>query len=153
MAVINRLITVEPAVQPIKSIVDFFEQMKIHRIKALRAFPEINRYLLNRITMKEQLDIITELKIPLYVEARDNYDAVYSLLEEFPKLTLILCNIGCWPSARYIYPLLKTYPNFYFETGDFGMVNGFEEICQYFGMNVCFGTNFPTNNPALVCIC
>lgn len=118
-------------------------------VRALRAFPETNRYFLCAATMKEQLDIISECKIPLFLEPRHGFEGIYSVLRDFPKLTVILCNIGCWPSARYVYPLLKNYENFYFETGDFGMLRGYEQICERFGSKrMLFGTNFPTNNMA-----
>ena len=125
----------------------FFENMKRNKVKALRVFPEKNRYFLCGVTMKEQLDLICEFNIPLYIESRTGFETVCSILGEFPNLTVILCNIGIWPSARYIYPLLKTYKNFYFETGDFGMLKGYEEICSKYGSeHVLFGTNFPANN-------
>lgn len=125
----------------------FFAAMKRHGVKALRAFPEKNRYFLCGVTMKQQLDIISEMKIPLYLEPQTGFEYIYEVLKEFPKLTVILCNIGCWPSARYVYPLLKTYENFYFETGDFGMLRGFEEVCSVYGSErMLFGTAFPTNN-------
>jgi len=125
----------------------FFASMKQNGVKALRAYPDKCRFFLNGVTMKEQLDLLCELKIPLYLEPRAGFESVYDVLKEFPKLTVILCNIGCWPSARYVYPLLKTYENFYFETGDFGMLKGYEEICSTYGSeHMLFGTNFPTNN-------
>lgn len=125
----------------------FFESMKQNGVKALRAFPEANRYFLCATTMRRQLELMAELKIPLYVEPRNGFETVYGLLAEFPSLTVVLCNIGCWPSARYVYPLLENYKNFYFETGDFGMLRGFEEVCGYYGSErMLFGTAFPTNN-------
>lgn len=125
----------------------FFYSMKQHGVKILRAFPEHNRYLLNGITMKEQLDILCEKKIPLFLEAKTGFEYVFEVLNEFPKLTVVLTNIGCWPSARYIYPLLRAYENFYFDTGDFGMVRGYEEICSEYGSErMLYSANFPTNN-------
>lgn len=125
----------------------FFDLMKKNGIKALRAFPKMNRYFLCGVTMSDQLNLISELKIPLYLEPQIGFEYIYSVLKEFPELTIVMSNIGCWPSARYVYPLLKTYKNFYFETGDFGMLRGYEEICHYFGSeHILFGTNFPTNN-------
>ena len=125
----------------------FFDSMKKNGVKALRAYPDKDRFFLNGVTMKEQLDLLCELKIPLYLEPQAGFEYVYETLKEFPALTVILCNIGIWPSARYVYPLLKTYKNFYFETGDFGMLRGYEEICSSYGSErLLFGSNFPTNN-------
>ena len=126
-----------------------FDRMKKHRVKTLLAFPEKNRYKLCGVTMGEQLGLLSELRIPLYLSPRDGYDSIYQVLEEFPELTVILYNIGWWPSARFVYPLLNQYPNVYFETGDFSMMHGIEEVCRKFGSErMLFGTNFPTNSMA-----
>lgn len=124
----------------------FFEKMRKNGVKTLRAFPEQDRYLLCEVTMGEQLRLITELKIPLYLTPMNGFEPIYKVMEEFPELTVILCNIGWWPSARLVYPLLKRYPNFYFETGDFSMLHGIEEVCTKFGSErLLYGSNYPTN--------
>lgn len=127
----------------------FFEWMKKCGARTVHAFPLQNRYILCKATMGEQLGLLSELKIPLYLSSRDGFEPIYNLLNEFPNLTLILYNIGWWPSARYVYPLLKNYPNVYFETGDFSMLKGLEDVCRRFGSErMLFGTNFPTNSMA-----
>lgn len=124
----------------------FFDRMKANNVKALRAYPEQNRYFLCDVTMGEQLSLISELKIPLYLSPMYGFEMIYKVLEEFPDLTVIMSNIGWWPSARLIWPLLKCYPNFYFETGDFSQLRGIEEVCQKFGSHrMLYGSNFPTN--------
>ena len=125
----------------------FFPEMKKYGVKTLRAFPEQDRFILCDVTMGEQLSLISELKIPLYLTPMNGFEQIYKVLEEFPDLTVILCNIGWWPSARLVYPLLKRYPNFYFETGDFSMLHGIEEVCKKFGSeHILYGSNFPTNS-------
>ena len=127
----------------------FFDAMKNNGVKTLRAYPVQDRYILDEITMGEQLQLISELKIPLYLSPRDGFEPIYHIMRQFPDLTVILSNIGWWPSARLVYPLLKAYPNFYFETGDFSQLNGIEEVCAKFGSErMLFGTNFPTNSMA-----
>jgi len=125
----------------------FFDNIRKSNVKVLRAYPEVNRYLLNAVTMGEQLGFISDFKIPLYLESRYGFEYIYSVLNEFPELTVVISNIGCWPSARLIYPLLQAYKNVYFETGDFTMMRGYEDLCSRFGSErALFGTNFPTNN-------
>ncbi len=127
----------------------FFPEMKRCGVRTLHAFPLQNRYVLCKETMGEQLDLLCEKKIPLYLTPMNGWEEIYAIMREFPRLTVVLYNIGWWPSARYVYPLLKNYPNFYFETGDFGMKDGFEETVSRFGSErILFGTNFPTNNMA-----
>lgn len=127
----------------------FFAAMRRSGVKTLHAFPEANRYLLCGVTMGEQLDLIQEKRIPLFLTPKDGYEPIYGVLREFPRLTVVLYNIGWWPSARFLYPLLAGYPNVCFETGDFNMQGGYEEVCARFGSErMLFGTNFPTNSMA-----
>ena len=125
----------------------FIEKLKENNIKALRAFPLRNRYFLNKIVMDSQLRMMEKLHIPLYLSPTDGYEYIYSLMSEYPDLTVIICNIGLWSPTRYLYPLLKTYKNVYFETGDFQVNAGFEDLCKKIGCEkALFGTNFPVNN-------
>lgn len=126
-----------------------FPAMKKNGVKVLRAFPVQDRFLLNDVTMGEQLSLLSELKIPLFLSPMTGFEYIYDVLKEFPELTVVLVNIGWWPSARLIYPLLAKYENVYFETGDFSMLHGYEEVCRKFGSErLLFGTNFPTNTMA-----
>lgn len=125
----------------------FFPKMRANNVRLLRATPENNRFFLCEAAMGEQLSIIAEAHIPLYLSPSSGFEYIYSVLKEFPKLTVILYNIGWWPSARYVFPLLRKYENVYFETGDFGMLNGYEEtVSRYGSERMLFGTAFPTNN-------
>jgi predicted TIM-barrel fold metal-dependent hydrolase len=129
------------------SINSFFDKMKAAGVKALRAYPEVNRFFLNGEVMKEQLDLICELKIPLYLESRYGFEHIYAVLKEFPELTVVVANTGIFPSARFMFPLLNRYRSVYFETGDFTMQRGYEEVCAKFGASrMLFGTNFPSNS-------
>ena len=126
-----------------------FRRMKEHGVRTLHAFPLQNRYVLSAVTMGDQLSEISERKIPLYLTPMNGWEEIYAVMKEFPHLTVVLYNIGWWPSARYLYPLLKAYPNLCFETGDFSMMKGYEDVVNRFGSErMLFGTNFPTNSMA-----
>lgn len=142
--------TILPAITDEEFVPDvFLANMKQHGVKLLKAYPLQNRYILCDVTMGEQLSLFQELHIPLYLEPQPGFEYIYSVLKEFPKLTVILSNIGIWPSARLIYPLLEKYPNVYFESGDLGMTHAYEQICQRFGSErLLFGSNFPSNYPS-----
>ena len=127
----------------------FFDLMKKCGARTVHAFPLMNRYIMCKVTMGRQLELLSELKIPVYLSPRDGFEPIYNVLAEYPELTVILYNIGWWPSARYVYPLLNTYKNVYFETGDFSMMRGHEDVCARFGSErLLYGSNFPTNNMA-----
>lgn len=126
----------------------FFPKMQQNGVKLLKAFPQQNRYILCDAAMGDQLSAFQELNIPLYLEPQPDYQYIYNVLQEFPKLTVILCNIGIWPSERLIYPLFKRYPNVYLETGDMGAAHGYERVCERFGSErLLYGSNFPSNSP------
>ncbi len=127
----------------------FLDHMKKAGVKLLKAFPLQNRYLLNEVTMGRQLSTFEQMQIPLYLEPQPGYEYIYSVLKEFPNLTVILCNVGIWPSARLIYPLLDRYPNVYYETGDLGYTHSYEDYCASFGSDrLLYGSNFPSNYPS-----
>ncbi len=124
----------------------FIASMKENDVRLLKAWPLKNRYIMCDVTMGEQLDLYSELKIPIYLEPQPDYQYIYDVLKEFPKLTVIICNKGIWPCGRLIYPLLKKYPNVYLESGDLGLTHDYEIICEEFGPHkLIYGSNFPSN--------
>ncbi len=126
---------------------NLFKAMKENDVKALRAFPQRNRYMLDRVTMGETLDIMVEKNIPLYVTPMGNWEHIFNALKEFPNLTAIITNYGLWGSGRYLYPLLRAYKNVYIDTSDFQVLGGFEAVCSKFGAErLVFGSNFPCDN-------
>ena len=60
----------------------FFDEMKKNGVKALRAYPEQNRYILCDVTMGEQLGLLSELKIPLYLSPMFGFEMVYNVMKE-----------------------------------------------------------------------
>jgi len=127
---------------------NFFARMKENRIAGLLAFPERNRFLLNRITFGSFLDELTERKIPLFLtigEGGLNFASLYELLDDFPALTCILCNIGIWGVDRFTWPLLEKFPRFYLESSLLSLEEGgVEATIKRFGAErIVFGTGFP----------
>jgi len=126
---------------------DFFEQMAANRIRALRAFPDPHRYFLSRVVFGDFFDQVTARRIPLLLslEKGVGWSAIYSLLQEYPTLTCVLCDVGTWSADRYTYPLLENYPNVYVETGLLSLTDGgVERMAEKYGAErLLFGTGFP----------
>lgn len=123
-----------------------FPEMKRAGVKLLRAYPARNRYKLNGVAMGELLSAISETRIPLFLSPSEGWDGIYSVLQEFPDLTVILCNYGLWSHSRLTFPLLRAYRNFYIETGDMQTAGEIKEICGKFGSErLLFGSEFPSN--------
>lgn len=125
----------------------FFKKMKENNVKALRAFPQTNRYMLDKITMGELLDVMCKKNIPLYLSPMNNWEHIFAVLKEYPKLTVIITNYGLWGSNRYFFPLLRAYENVFIDTSDYQVLGGFETCYKLFGSErLLFGSNFPMDN-------
>ncbi|OIN96115.1 hypothetical protein AUJ66_07295 [Candidatus Desantisbacteria bacterium CG1_02_38_46] len=128
---------------------EFFSRMKKDRIFALRAFPDFHRFLLNRVTFGKFLEEIEERRIPLLLSmdimgAGISWQTVYDILEEFPRLVLILCDLPVWGSDRYFRPLIEKYPNFYLETSFLLQSGVLESFVRDYGAGkLLFGSGFP----------
>lgn len=126
---------------------DFFARMGRARVSALRAFPEMHRYLLQRVVFGNFLDEVAERRIPLLLSLSRAIDwpDIYHLLEQYPSLTCVLCDIGVWSVDRYTYPLLAAYENVYVETSLLALEDGgVESMCgQYGARRLVFGTGLP----------
>lgn len=123
-----------------------FPAMKQAGVRFLRANPEVNRYMLNKVAMGDLLSAISDAHIPLFVSTSEGWHSLYQLLGEFPDLTVILYNYGLWSHSRFTYPLLKAYRNFYIEIGDMQAAGELKEICEKFGSErLLFGSDYPSN--------
>jgi uncharacterized protein len=122
-------------------------EMKRHHIRALRAFPHRNRYFLDRVTMGDLLTTLCERNIPLFLTPYEEWQFIFTVLAEFPKLTVIIANYGLWGSDRYFYPLINTYENVYIDTSDYQVLGGFQAFVKKFGSDrLLFGSNYPMDN-------
>ena len=116
-------------------------------IFGLRLFPQLHRYMADRITLGDILDYLTEIKMPVYLSPDCGWELLFSVMKEFPDLTAIITNYGLWGSDRYVYPLVNAYRNLYIDTSDFQEIRGIEYFVKKFGdERMVFGTNFPMDN-------
>ncbi|OPZ25046.1 MAG: Amidohydrolase [Lentisphaerae bacterium ADurb.BinA184] len=115
-------------------------------VRALRAFPGINRYLLRREAVGEILDRMVAGHWPLIlrVPADVGWEQVYDLMAATPDLTLVLASMGVWGSDRLFRPLLDRYPNVCIETGGHIVDGGIEDVVARYGAGrLLFGSGFP----------
>ena len=130
---------------------EFFAAMARANIRALWAFPEEHRYLLDRLTFGSFLDGLSERRIPLLLprdaggpRAPDTWNLVYRLLSQYPQLTLVLTGHGPWGEDRYFRPLLEHYPRFYLEISRYELDCGLRELVAKYGSGrLLYGSNFP----------
>jgi uncharacterized protein len=131
----------------------FFAAMDQAQVRALWAFPDSHRYVLDRLTFGRFLDQVSERHIPLFlprdaVGARpgDMWELVYRLLAQYPALTLVVAAQGPWGEDRYFRPLLEHYARFCLDISRYELDCGLRDLVAKYGAErLLYGTNFPHN--------
>ncbi len=124
--------------------------MRDSGVRALWAWPNSHRYLLNRTTMGGLLEAMQDRGIPLFLHRREMpgplgaYELADSVLRDFPRLNLTIVAHGSWGEDRLFRPLMERFANFRVDTSRYELDGGIEEICNLYGPErLLFGTNFP----------
>lgn len=131
---------------------DLFDRMKTNRIAALRSFPTEHKYLLRRAVFGSFLDELCERRIPLLYsvnDLRDRWNELYDLMEEYPRLTCIVCDVGVWGVDRFTWPLLEAFSKLYLETSYVSLeAGGLDAAVKKFGsLRFVYGSGFPYRYP------
>ena len=118
------------------------QAMRTHGVRALRAFPDENRYRLDRRTFGALFEMMVAHRIPLLV--KQNILAIGDLLAECPGLIVVAMNVGPHSLERFLRPLLDDFPTLHVETSHY-MVDGLiEEFVERYGPErLLFGSGFP----------
>ena len=121
-----------------------FLDMQRHGVRALAAWPDEHRYILNGLTMRAILEPMIERRIPLFVRGGGAlWERITHLLQEFPALVLVACDFGCWGQDRYIRPIMDHFEHFYIETSNLELDGGIPSLVQRYGARrILFGTAF-----------
>jgi hypothetical protein len=109
----------------------FLADMKKQGVRALRAYPEEYRYLLNGVTFGALLEELVALKIPLFLGPR--WQEVTDLLGDFPKLTLVVINHSDWGDDRLFRPLIERYPRLHLDTSNYQLERGLSDFVRKYG--------------------
>lgn len=113
-----------------------------HGVRALRAFPDEHRYVLNRRTFGPLLDVLAARRIPLFVKL--NIVDIGHLLAECPELIVVAMNVGPHSLERYVRPLLDAFPTLCLETSHYMSAGLIEEhVARYGSGRLLFGSGFP----------
>ncbi|HUT19514.1 MAG TPA: hypothetical protein VM366_10165 [Anaerolineae bacterium] len=125
-------------------------QMRVHNVHALCAWPGQHHYLLDGRTFGSLLEELTARRVPLFLPLTEQsggqggWSLAGSLLEEYPRLTLVLTNQSVWGQDRYFRPLVEQYPNLYLETSHYELANGLSDLCRRYGAERwLFGSAYP----------
>jgi hypothetical protein len=125
---------------------ELFERMAASNLRALRAFPNDHRYMLNRVTLEPLLDEAVRRRVPLLLSVAKGagWREVYDLLADFPDLTCVICDHGCWGTDRMFRPLIERYPRVHIDTAAYLLDGGIEDFVEKYGPErMLFSTGFP----------
>ncbi|MBN2310301.1 MAG: amidohydrolase family protein [Candidatus Hydrogenedentes bacterium] len=130
---------------------EFIQRMRAQNIRAVRAFPAQHCYLLDRLSCGDLLDLFVACSIPLLVPLNQfpgQWQGVYQLMRDFPDLTLVVTESGCWGQDRYFRPLMKRYERFHITTSRLETAGQWQDLVQAVGPeHLLFGSALPFNNP------
>lgn len=129
---------------------DWFASASRAGVVAFRAWPDAGRYLLRAVAIGDVFEQVSSRRIP-YIHSiaasGGSWGTVYDLLADFPQLTLIISDVGCWGPDRFFRPLIEQYPRVYLEISDYTLPGGIEAFTERYGPErLLFGTHFPTQH-------
>jgi len=121
----------------------WFDAMRADRVKAVTAYPDRHRYLLNGLTFGPLFEEMSARKIPLILAP--DWRGITSLLAEFPRLTVIVTKHSNWGEDRYFRPLLERYQRFHIDTSNYDLDGGVADAVARYGPDrLLYGSGFPT---------
>lgn len=124
------------------TVAEWLEGMRKQGVKALIAYPEQHRYLLNGLTFGPLLEEMIARRIPLILGP--DWRNVTALLAEFPRLVVIVTGHGSWGEDRYYRPLLERYPGFHVDTSNYALDGGIADAVRKYGPDrLVYGSGFP----------
>jgi predicted TIM-barrel fold metal-dependent hydrolase len=121
---------------------EFLAGMRAGGVRALRAYPERHKYLLNGLTFGPLLEEMVARNIPLLVGPE--WETLTSLLAEFPELRVIVVGHGDWGDDRYFRPLLDRYPGFHVDISSYHQAHGISDLVSWRGSDrLLYGSGYP----------
>jgi len=122
----------------------FFKQMAAANVRALWAFPDEHRYILDRLVFGTMLDEVAWRRIPLFIKRSVGWPVFYSLLAQYPSLTVVAAAHGPWGDDRYFRPLLEHYANFYLDMSRYELDCGLRDLVNHYGpKRLLMGSCYP----------
>lgn len=127
-----------------------FREMARSKIKTIKLSPRNHRYVADRATLGPLLGEVTERKIPVLLSVQKDLDwnQLHDLMADFPDLTTVCMDHGCWGEDRYFRPLLERYPNFAVDTSNYLLDGGIKALVDSYGYErILFGSGYPELYP------
>ncbi|HET7213497.1 MAG TPA: amidohydrolase family protein [Terriglobia bacterium] len=127
------------------------EDLAARRPRAVRLTPGINQhnYSMEQWCVGPLCEYLAEHSVVTLIARGDiGWGQLASLLEDFPRLVLVLLDAG-YRADRYLFPLLKRFPNLYFDSATYLAHRQLEAHVEQHGPErILFGTRLPLYTPA-----
>lgn len=96
----------------------------------------------------ELYDYLQQRAILMVVSREElDWNALANILENFPKLQILLLNVG-YRSDRYLLPLLQSFPQLFFDSTTYVAHRQFESFVETHGPEqIVFGSRLPLYTP------
>lgn len=124
----------------------FLDEMSAAGVRALRAFPAQQNWLLRREVMGEWFDVLAARGVPLLLSPADvgGWPGLYDVLAAWPALRVVLCDVGLWGPDRLVRPLVGRYPHVYMELSQYILADGIRAFVESCGAErLLYGSGFP----------
>ncbi len=126
-------------------------EMLSKNVRAARVFPGPDRhnFSLKQWCSGKLLRALQNKAVPLFIDLDDfQWDTVHELCDGYPKLPLVLTNVG-YRSDRFLYPLLEKFDNLHVELSNYCAHGAIATLAERFGaQQLLFGTRLPYFTPA-----
>lgn len=130
------------------------EQLREHKVKAVKMFPKRQNYAFNELVCGRLFDTLEELEMPLLLDCGNFGDHLQVTLDELdtfchnhPGVPVIIQNAR-WERPRDFIALMDTHPNTYIEFSNYQIHYGPEYMSQKIGSHrILLGTEWPFKSP------
>ena len=129
----------------------FLDGLSARKPLAVRLTPGVDQhnYALSRWCSGLLFDYLEEHSvITLIARADIEWDRLAGLMENFPRLVVLLLDTG-YRADRYLFPLLGRFPNLYFDSATYLAHRQLESFVEQHGPDrILFGSRLPLYTPA-----
>lgn len=133
----------------------FVQEMIDRGVRAVKLYPKTHRYPLNDQAIGSLLSALQEADMPMIIDRGEHepdsqqidWQEIAPLCNRYPELKIVLHGVR-WEATRYLLPLLKQFPNLYFEFSNYQGFQIIEFLIDEIGSNqLLFGTEMMAKSP------
>ena len=133
---------------------EFVELARAKGVRAVKIFPKLHHFLVNKRTLGDLLAALEAAEMPLLVDAghyepynQIGWDEVEWLVKTYPTLPVLLHSVR-WEATRFLLPLLRAFPNLHVEFSNYQANRIIEFLVEQIGPEqLLFGTEMMQKSP------